>query len=246
MLNGSGTAAENRRRRTTRTACVSGLKAGQDAAAGNSIRDPHSVRAAAHWRKRIARKRKRMTVANVGGVLDCTPPTKKLISVKIWIARSDLYSIRNARSLNSSTALGSPSVPTPNFILAELREDPTTPDFAAAVMVWRQGRFQAIEAVIDECAAHQRNRIVFELWVLETANIVHSTIGQLDGVSARALTVYAKSVGFYDPDPADGLDGEGFHQDEESFTKRPSSPKETCMDTDPSADNNQQAAASDT
>lgn len=101
-----------------------------------------------------------------------------------------------------------------NFALAELREDPLTPYLAAAVKFWRDGRFQTVNEVIDECANHQWNRCVYELWVLETARRVRHVIHQLNGLAASALTMYAKHIDYYDPDPYEGSYENNGSQDE--------------------------------
>lgn len=104
-----------------------------------------------------------------------------------------------------------------DFALAELRQDPRTPDLAAEVMVWRRDRFQTVKEIIDECQKHDWNRTIYELWVLETARRVRQSIRQLGGIGAIALTEYSRYIDWYDPDPYEGLDADEdlFCQDKE-------------------------------
>lgn len=101
------------------------------------------------------------------------------------------------------------------YALAERREDPDLPDIASRVMTWREGSSQTVLQIIDQCGKHDYNRAVYELWVLETAYRVRRVIRKLEAIPAEALTVYAKYIDFYDPDPHDGDDGTPFRQDEE-------------------------------
>ena len=44
--------------------------------------------------------------------------------------------------------------------------------------------------------------MIYEAWVWETAQRVHTLMRNLDAISARALRLYAEHLGFYEIDTA--------------------------------------------
>lgn len=51
------------------------------------------------------------------------------------------------------------------FVLADIREDPDMLNVAAAVTLWRNGRFQTVKDIVDQCANHRWNAAIYEMWV---------------------------------------------------------------------------------
>lgn len=87
-----------------------------------------------------------------------------------------------------------------DFLLAELGFRGDSVERAGNVIVCCDNRFASIRELVDACAAHTWNGLIYEAWVWETAHRVCQLMQSIDPTSARALKLYAQYVGYYDLD----------------------------------------------
>jgi hypothetical protein len=80
---------------------------------------------------------------------------------------------------------------------------------AAAVTVWRRGRFQTVQELVDECADHNWNGQIYEAWVWETSNRVRDlmeTLGAENDVVVAAVQLHARHVGYFEVSCGEAMD----------------------------------------
>lgn len=81
------------------------------------------------------------------------------------------------------------------FVRAQLFEDPQLAERASQVLVYREGRVQSVEEMLDQCAQHRWNITIYEAWAYVTAQNVRSTARTLGPIAGEALLVFAQSQG---------------------------------------------------
>lgn len=86
------------------------------------------------------------------------------------------------------------------FILADFKADPDLIERAGDLIVCKDGRFASIHELVDACASHKWNQMIYEAWVWETAQRVHRLMRSLDPISGRALRLYAEHLQYYEID----------------------------------------------
>lgn len=87
-----------------------------------------------------------------------------------------------------------------DFLLAEFMDDANLSDCAANVLIWRDGRFSTVRELVDQCASHNWNRLIYEAWAWETGHRIRSLIRKVDVTASRALEVYAQRNGYFETD----------------------------------------------
>jgi len=86
------------------------------------------------------------------------------------------------------------------FILAEFAADKHLVERAGDLVVYRNGHFVSVRQLVDACASHNWNRLLYEAWAWETAQRVQALLRCFDVSSARAVRLYAEHLGYYQID----------------------------------------------
>lgn len=81
------------------------------------------------------------------------------------------------------------------FVRARLFEDRQLAERAGQVLVYREGRVQSVEEILDQCANHRWNVTIYEAWAYATAQHVRATAPMLGPIVGEALLVFAQSQG---------------------------------------------------
>lgn len=92
------------------------------------------------------------------------------------------------------------------FAYAHLFEDERLPRLAAEVLLYRNGRFQHIEEIFDQCAGHGWNASIYEAWAYVTAQNVRSMAPMLGPIAGEALFAYAKSQGVMEASRSEAIE----------------------------------------
>jgi hypothetical protein len=97
---------------------------------------------------------------------------------------------QNAQALRSQT----------DYLIAEHAKDACLHERAAEMTIWRDGRFISVRELVDQCASHNWNGLIYEAWVFQTACRVHDLIRTLDETVARAVKLRAQQLDYYEVD----------------------------------------------
>lgn len=95
------------------------------------------------------------------------------------------------------------------FFEATQREAHDLNERAADLIVWHEGRFQTVRELVDECANHNWNGMIYEAWVWETSNRVHrliATLGVENDVAVRAIELHARQLEYFDASYCEAMD----------------------------------------
>jgi len=85
---------------------------------------------------------------------------------------------------------------TADFIIARIQNVPDLHTVASKVLCFVDGEFISVQNIVDKCANHGWNSMVYEAWAWERQNAIHRFAQRLHQAEHDALLLYAH---FLDP-----------------------------------------------
>lgn len=92
------------------------------------------------------------------------------------------------------------------FVRAQLFGDRQLAQRAGQVLVYREGRVESVEEILEQCTNHRWNVTIYEAWAYATAQKVRSTARTLGPIAGEALLVFAQDQGMMAASGADAIE----------------------------------------